>query len=95
MKPTSTGMKRRSDRMDFVTSGTATWTPYVAQIVHNTFLNFTADTVIAESQTAYGYFVLDGDDNLLWVERWEVPFLFEASSVLNMKPALRQKTCRE
>ncbi len=80
------------DPADF---GTATFDPYVAQIIHGTFLNFTADTVIAESQTAYGYFVLDGDDNLLWVERWEVPFLFEASSVLNMKPALRERTCRE
>lgn len=72
-----------------------TWTPYVAQILLTVFLTFTADSGLAEPQTVYGYYVQNGDDELVWAERWEVPFEFDASSVLNMKPALRQKTCRE
>ena len=75
--------------------GSAGWTPYVAQLLLDHFLTFTASSGLAEPQTAYGYYVTDEDSELLWVERWDTPFLFEASSVLNMKPALRQKTCRE
>jgi len=80
------------DPVDFAA---ATWTPFVAQMLLTVFVTFTASGSLSTPQTAYGYYVLDEDDNFQWAERWEVPFVFEASSILNIKPALRQRTCRE
>jgi len=80
------------DPVDF---GAPTWTPYVAQILLNVFLTWTASGSMVGTQIAYGYYVEDGDSNFVWAERWDTPFEFSASSVLNMKPALRQRTCRE
>jgi len=87
-----TGYARQDfDPVDFAAP---TWTPHVAQILLSVFLTFTASGALSTPQTTYGYYVQDEDGELVWVERWDVPFVFSASSVLNMKPALRQKTCR-
>lgn len=58
-------------------------------------LNFTADASGFSEQIAYGYWIMDFDDNLLLAERFATPITVHPTDTFSVQPKISNKTCQE